>query len=199
MSHVILLTTCKSCALCRPVEHGQGYNVARLDTHMLGSVRDSELVGLEYSYAIWLQQCQFVSEVSNKAGLPCHCHYCWRFWGVCPSPLATFLTMHDLSMHISLRYSHSCSTTHFTAFSQLSYAHKQQTQGIVCKMAQDVGMVWKYCSVIPIPLGWFSDLHPYMCLLSFRKCLYDILCKVWGWRSICRSCEVKSQWYQQYL
>ena len=44
-----------------------------------------------------------------------------------------------------------------------SFSHKP-TQG---KMAQDVGMVWKYCGVIPILFGWFlwvPSLHVLVCI-----------------------------------
>ena len=44
----------------------------------------------------------------------------------------------------------------------------QQIQGIVSKMAQDVGMVWKYCGVIPILFSWVLRV-PYLHALVFIK------------------------------
>ena len=40
---------------------------------------------------------------------------------------------------------------------------------IVGKMAQDVGMVWKCCGVVPSCLAGFCGFHPYLHLFSFRK------------------------------
>ena len=70
-------------------------------------------------------------------------------WRVSSNP------QHAFSMHINMHYT---PMQHYPphCLQQPSYAHKQQKLGIVGKMAQDVGTVWKYCGVIAIQFGWFG-------------------------------------------
>ena len=55
------------------------------------------------------------------------------------------------------------------------YAHSKCNWGIVGKMAQDVGMLWKYCGVIPILFGCFLRVPFVHALFSFRKLFYVLL------------------------
>ena len=69
----------------------RGHNVARLDTRAPGSLRHA--ARLETSWPRqWLRYlaavvsiCEYT--VSNKGGLPCHCHDCGRLWVLCAHPL----------------------------------------------------------------------------------------------------------------
>ena len=45
---------------------------------------------------------------------------------------------------------------------------------IVCKLALDVGMVWKYCGIIPTLFGWFLRVPSLHALFSFGKLFYDL-------------------------
>ena len=52
-------------------------------------LRDSRLVGLDNGLIRYLAAVVSICEytVSNKGGLPCHCHDCGRLWGLCPHAL----------------------------------------------------------------------------------------------------------------
>ena len=70
---------------------GWGHYIARLNTRALGSLQHA--ARLETSWpGQWLcylaavvSICEYT--VSNKGGLPCHYHDCWRLWGLCPHSL----------------------------------------------------------------------------------------------------------------
>ena len=66
-----------------------------------------------------------------------------------------------LFMHVNVHYTPALPTP----LPSTTLLCTQKTQGIASKMAQDVGMVSKYC-VIPILFSWFVRFHPYMC---FRR------------------------------
>ena len=70
---------------------GQGHNIARVDTRPLGSVQHA--ARLETSWpGRWLRYLAAVVSicvytVSNKGGLPSHCHDCRQSWELCPHAL----------------------------------------------------------------------------------------------------------------
>ena len=70
---------------------GQGHNVARLDTHALGSLQHAARLKTSWPgqwlhcLAAVVSICEYT--VSNKRGLPCHRHDCGRSWELCPNTL----------------------------------------------------------------------------------------------------------------
>ena len=66
--------------------------------------------------------------------------------------------------------SHTQHYTHPSAFQNPSMHQLKKTQGgIVGKMPQDVGMVWKYCGVIPTYFGWFLRVLSLRVLVFIQK------------------------------
>ena len=67
---------------------GRGHNIVRLDTHVPESLRLAARLQtswpgqwLHYLTAV-VSICEYT--VSNKRGLPCHCHDCGQSWGQLP-------------------------------------------------------------------------------------------------------------------
>ena len=79
-----------------------------------------------------------------------------------------------LSMDINMHYTPS--TTLPTAF-QNTPTHT--TQNIVGKMAQDVGMVWMCCGVVPILFGWFMRTPSLHALIFIGKTFVTLYVGMW--------------------